>query len=133
MTGLPNAPRGLAKRAIYELTPSDRSGTEAEERWPGEEAPGREGVGMFVPRKTVDQMVKEAKTRVQNLTLEQLQEELRTGQVQVVDIRDVRERQKLGFIAGSVHVPRGMLEFWVDPTSKYYRGAVDPEKRIVLY
>jgi len=51
----------------------------------------------------------------------------------VVDIRDVRERQRDGFIPGSIHMARGMLEFWMDPTSTYYRGRVDPEKRIVLF
>ena len=89
---------------------------------------------MFVPKKTIDQMVQEAKTRVQNLSLEQLQAERESGQaVQVVDIRDIRERKKLGWIPGALHVPRGMLEFWLDPTSKYYSGMVDPEKRIILY
>ncbi len=89
---------------------------------------------MFVPKKTIDQMVQEAKTRVQNLSLEQLQAERELGQaVHVIDIRDIRERQKLGWIPGALHVPRGMLEFWLDPTSKYYSGKVDPEKRIILY
>lgn len=89
---------------------------------------------MFTPKKTVDQMVKEAKARIQNLSLEQFQAELQSGQpVQVLDIRDIRERQKLGWIPGALSVPRGMLEFWVDPTSKYYSGKVDPEKRIILY
>jgi len=55
------------------------------------------------------------------------------GDIQLLDIRDVRERQKLGWIPGSMHVPRGMLEFWLDPTSPYYSAKVDPEKRIVLY
>jgi hypothetical protein len=89
---------------------------------------------MFTPKKSVDQMVQEAKTRVQNLTLEQFQTELQSqGPVQVLDIRDIRERQKLGWIPGALSVPRGMLEFWLDPTSKYYRGKVDPEQRIILY
>jgi rhodanese-related sulfurtransferase len=88
---------------------------------------------MFVPRKTVGQLVEEAKQRIENLTLEQLREELARGDVQLVDIRDIRERQKLGWIPGALHVPRGMLEFWLDPTSKYYTGKVDPEKRIIIY
>ena len=88
---------------------------------------------MFTPRKTVGQMVEEAKTRIQNLSLEQLQAELAAGEVQLLDIRDVRERQKLGWLPGSVHTPRGMLEFWVDPTSHYYKEWIDPEKRMVLY
>jgi len=78
-------------------------------------------------------MVEEAKQRVQNLSNEELRAEMARGDVQVVDIRDVRERQKLGYIPGSIHVPRGMLEFWLDPTSQYYTGKVDPEKRIVLH
>ena len=85
------------------------------------------------PRKTVDQMVDEAKTRIPNLSLAELQAELARGGTQLLDIRDVRERRQLGHIPGAIHVPRGMLEFWLDPTSKYYRGQVDPEKRIVLY
>jgi rhodanese-related sulfurtransferase len=88
---------------------------------------------MFVPKKTTGQLVAEAKQRIENLTLEQLSKELAAGGVQLLDIRDVRERQKLGWIPGSLHVPRGMLEFWLDPTSQYYTGKVDPEKRIVLH
>lgn len=88
---------------------------------------------MFTPRKTVGQMVEEAKTRIENLSLEQLQAELQNGEVQLLDIRDVRERQKLGWLPGSMHTPRGMLEFWVDPTSPYYKDSIDPEKRMVLY
>ena len=78
-------------------------------------------------------MVDEAKTRIENLTIEQLEAEIAGGGVQVLDIRDVRERRKLGFIPTSIHVPRGMLEFWLDPTSHYYAGKVDPTRRIILY
>lgn len=88
---------------------------------------------MFEPKKTVGQMVEEAQARIENLTNEQLQAEMARGEVQVVDIRDVRERENLGYIPCSFHVPRGMLEFWLDPTSKYYSGKIDPEKRIVLH
>lgn len=88
---------------------------------------------MFTPRKTVGQMVQEAKTRLQNLSAEQLQQELQSGEVQLIDIREPREREREGWIPGSRSMPRGMLEFWLDPTSTYYRGVVDPEKRIVLY
>jgi len=69
---------------------------------------------MWKPRKTVGQMVEEAKTRIENLSVEEVEAEMARGDVQVVDIRDVRERKKLGFIPGSTHVPRGMLEFWLD-------------------
>src|SRR2546428_13973648 len=62
---------------------------------------------MWKPRKTVGQMVEEAKTRIENLSVEEVEAEMARGDVQVVDIRDVRERKKLGFIPGSTHVPRG--------------------------
>jgi rhodanese-related sulfurtransferase len=78
-------------------------------------------------------MVEAAKTRIENLSTEQLRQEMARGDVQVLDIRDIRERRKLGFIPGSLSVPRGMLEFWLDPTSHYYSGRVDPEKRIIVY
>ncbi len=98
-----------------------------------EPAPDERPATSWRPRKTVEQMVEEAKGRIENLSIGQLQAELAGGDVQLLDIRDVRERQALGWIPGALHVPRGMLEFWVDPTSPYYRGRVDPEKRIVLY
>ena len=85
------------------------------------------------PKKTVGDMVEEAKKRIENLSIEQLEGEVKRGDVQVLDLRDVRERKKLGFIPGSMHVPRGMLEFWLDPTSHYYSGKVDPMKRIIVY
>ena len=88
---------------------------------------------MFVPKKTVGQMVEAAKQRIENLSNEQLRAEMARGDVQVLDIRDVRERQKLGHIPGSQHVPRGMLEFWLDPTSHYYTAKIDPTKRIIVY
>lgn len=88
---------------------------------------------MWKPKKTVGEMVAAAKTRIENLSIADVEREMAGGDVQVLDIRDVRERRKLGHIPGSMHVPRGMLEFWLDPTSIYYSGKVDPEKRIIVY
>ena len=51
----------------------------------------------------------------------------------IVDIRDVRERQKLGFIPQSVHAPRGMLEFWVDPDSPYHKPVFAEDKKFILH
>ena len=51
-----------------------------------------------------------------------------------VDIRDVRELEREGMIPGAFHAPRGMLEFWVDPDSPYYKEVFsDPAKTFVLY
>ena len=53
--------------------------------------------------------------------------------VVIVDLRDVRERQRSGFIPGSFHCPRGMVEFWVDPQSPYYKPIFGEEKRFVFH
>ena len=50
-----------------------------------------------------------------------------------VDIRDVRELEREGIIPGAFHAPRGMLEFWVDPDSPYYKTVFGEGKRLILY
>jgi len=50
-----------------------------------------------------------------------------------VDIRDVRELEREGVIPGAFHAPRGMLEFWVDPDSPYYKTVFGEGKRLILY
>ena len=78
-------------------------------------------------------MVAEAEGRIENLDVEQVAAELASGSAVVIDIRDIRELLELGSIPGSVHAPRGMLEFWVDPASEYYRDVFDPSKRYILF
>jgi len=78
-------------------------------------------------------MVEEAKQEIENLSAEQLQAERDRDDTVVVDIRDHRELYLKGKIPGAVHAPRGMLEFWIDPESEYYRDVFEPEKRYVLY
>jgi rhodanese-related sulfurtransferase len=53
--------------------------------------------------------------------------------VLIVDLRDVRERQRDGFIPGSFHCPRGMLEFWVDPESPYFKEEFGEDKTFVFH
>ena len=78
-------------------------------------------------------MVAEAESRIENLDVDQVAAELEAGSAIVVDIRDIRELLELGSIPGSIHAPRGMLEFWVDPESEYYRDVFDPDKRYILF
>ena len=78
-------------------------------------------------------MVAEAKGRVENLSPEQVAAELDGGGVTLVDIREDDERQRDGAIPGAVRAPRGMLEFWADPTSPYHREEFDPARRTILY
>ena len=83
--------------------------------------------------KAAAEMVAEAKGRVENLTPEQVAAEIEGGGVVLVDIREDDERQRDGAIPGAVRAPRGMLEFWADPTSPYHREEFDPARRTVLY
>jgi len=54
--------------------------------------------------------------------------------VVIVDIRDVRERQRSGYIPGSFHAPRGMIEFWVDPESPYFKDIfADEDKKYIFH
>ena len=67
------------------------------------------------------QMVAEARARIVEVETADLIAELDDPNTVIVDLRDVRERQRSGFIPGSFHAPRGMIEFWVDPESPYYK------------
>lgn len=78
-------------------------------------------------------LVDEAKQHIDNLTPQQVQAELDGGDATIVDIRDFRELYQKGKIPGAVHAPRGMLEFWIDPASEYYRDVFKPDRRYVLY
>jgi len=84
-------------------------------------------------RRTVNDMVREAKARIEELSVEQLQAEIAAGTCTVIDIRDFRERLEKGAIPGAVSAPRGMLEFWFDPESPYYRKDYEFDTRYVLH
>jgi rhodanese-related sulfurtransferase len=84
-------------------------------------------------RKNVNDLVAEAKARIEELSVEELQTEIEAGGVTVVDIRDIRERWERGAIPGARSMPRGMLEFWFDPESPYYKGGFDFGDRYVVY
>ncbi len=66
---------------------------------------------------TAAEMVAEAKQKVQNLTVEETARELQAGDTVLVDVREPAERAQNGAIPDAVEAPRGMLEFWADPTS----------------
>lgn len=83
--------------------------------------------------KTASQMVAEARARISNLTVEQVAGEIATGNVVLVDLREPGELAEQGAIAGAVHAPRGMLEFYADPASPYHRSELDPSARTILY
>ena len=82
--------------------------------------------------KKVTDLVAEAKARIENLDVAGVDKEQADG-VLLVDLREPAELIEAGRISGSVHVPRGMLEFRADPTSSYHQDGFDPERRIILH
>jgi rhodanese-related sulfurtransferase len=83
--------------------------------------------------KTVADLISAAKQRVENLSVDQVAAELAGGDAILIDVREQNERDEQGTIAGSVHAPRGMLEFFADPSSPYHRPEFDPNRRIILH
>jgi rhodanese-related sulfurtransferase len=65
--------------------------------------------------------------------VEKAREILGDPQSVFVDIRDIRELEREGMIPNALHAPRGMLEFWVDPDSPYYKPIFGEGKKLVLY
>lgn len=85
-------------------------------------------------RKSSAEMVAEARARIREVETDDLIAMLGREDVVVVDIRDIRERQRSGYIPGSIHAPRGMVEFWVDPESPYFKDVFDqPGKTYVFH
>lgn len=83
--------------------------------------------------KSAADLVKEAKQQVENLSPEQVKEEVAKGNVSLIDIRESDELTQNGKIPASVHAPRGMLEFYADASLPYHRPEFDKEKRIILH
>jgi rhodanese-related sulfurtransferase len=84
-------------------------------------------------KKTAAAMVAEAKTRVENLPPAKVADEVGGGDVLLVDLREAEERVQNGVIRGALHAPRGMLEFYADPSSPYHRAEFEPSRRIILH
>ena len=78
----------------------------------------------------VDKALKEIRT----ITIDEAHSRMIQGKSNIIDIRDIRELQNEGKVAGAVHIPRGMLEFWLDPGSLYFKeGKLDLNKEMILF
>ena len=75
------------------------------------------------------QLVEEASAQITTYTVEQVRARMGQANLQLVDIRDVRELEREGTVPGAFHAPRGMLEFWVDPASPYHKPVFADESR----
>jgi len=78
-------------------------------------------------------LIAEALSKIETLNLEQANALLGDADTSFIDIRDIRELEREGMLPGALHAPRGMLEFWVDPESPYYKPVFGEGKRLVLY
>ena len=78
-------------------------------------------------------MVASARQRIEEVETIDLIGMVDDPNVVIVDIRDIRERQRGGYIPGSIHAPRGMIEFWVDPDSPYFKDIFAQDKKYVFH
>ena len=83
--------------------------------------------------KGIKQLCAEAEQEIETMTVEQVMAVKDDPQVQLIDIRDIRELWRDGAVPGALHVPRGMLEFWVDPESPYYREDFGSGRKFIFF
>jgi rhodanese-related sulfurtransferase len=79
------------------------------------------------------EMVAKARARIEEVETTDAIGMVGRDDVVIVDLRDVRERERSGYIPGSFHCPRGMAEFWVDPESPYFKEVFGQDKTFVFH
>jgi len=84
--------------------------------------------------KSSQTLVAEALKDIKTISTDEAHDMFTKNECNLIDIRDIRELEKEGKIEGSNHIPRGMLEFWLDPESGYFKqGKLDLNKEMVLF
>lgn len=78
-------------------------------------------------------LVDEAMAQVKTYSVQEAQARLGDANVQFVDVRDVRELEREGIIPGAFSAPRGMIEFWVDPDSPYFKPVFGESKEFIFF
>ncbi len=84
-------------------------------------------------KQSSSEMVKAARNKIEEIEIKDLINLVGDEKTVIVDIRDVRERQRSGFIPGSFHAPRGMIEFWIDPESPYFKEIFAEDKKFIFH
>jgi len=79
------------------------------------------------------QLLEEAGKNITTLMVEEARALFDEGKARFLDLRDIREIERDGYIPGSFHCPRGMLEFWVDPESPYHKPIFSEPHYFVFY
>ena len=84
--------------------------------------------------KSAQTLVQNALKEIETINTDEAYELFKSDKCNLIDIRDIRELEKEGRVENSHHIPRGMLEFWMDPQSAYFQeGKLDPNKEMVLF
>ena len=84
--------------------------------------------------KSSQDLVSEAEQIIETVDPSKVKLMIGNDECTLIDVRDIRELWKEGTVINSKHIPRGMLEFWLDPKSSYYKeNKFDPNKKIVLF
>ena len=84
--------------------------------------------------KSSQTLVAEALKEIKTISTDEAYDKFNNDECNLIDIRDVRELEREGRIDVSNHIPRGMLEFWLDPESAYFKqGKLDLNKEMVLF
>lgn len=84
-------------------------------------------------KKGYQALVDEAMEQIRTYSVEQVRARMEDPKVLLVDLRDVRELEREGVVPGALHAPRGMLEFWVDPASPYFRPVFGEEREFIFF
>ena len=80
------------------------------------------------------ELVNKALSEIKTISTDEAHSMVEKGLSNLIDIRDIRELQNEGKVEGAIHIPRGMLEFWLDPESIYFKeGKLDLNKEMVLF
>tara|TARA_Y100000992_G_scaffold300718_1_gene269947 strand:+ start:1117 stop:1503 length:387 start_codon:yes stop_codon:yes gene_type:complete len=84
--------------------------------------------------KSSQTLVQEALKEIKTINTDEAYDLSQNDKCNLIDIRDIRELEKEGRVENSHHIPRGMLEFWLDPESAYFKkGKLDPNKEMILF
>ena len=84
--------------------------------------------------KSSQTLVEEAQKKIQTLSPNEVKKLIEKKEITLIDVRDIRELWKEGTIENAKHIPRGMLEFWLDPESSYYKAnKIQDIKKMVLF
>ena len=83
--------------------------------------------------KSSQALVQEALKKIETLNTSEVKDLIEKKEITLIDVRDIREIWKEGTIAEAKHIPRGMLEFWIDPNSPYHKEIFNQDKKYVFY